>query len=117
MSTERKDPPVEHDDHPDENATYLNHETSVWSWLSTKDHKRIGVLYCASLALVFLVAGVLALFMRAELSGPEQTIMGNDTYNQVFTMHGILMVFLFLVPSIPAILGNTKLPKIGRAHV
>jgi cytochrome c oxidase, subunit I len=86
--------------------------------LSTKDHKRIGVLYCVSLATVFLVAGVLALLMRAELSGPDQTLMSNDTYNQVFTMHGILMVFLFLVPSIPAILGNFVLPlQIGAKDV
>lgn len=100
MSTTTQDAPVEHEEHHDEDTNYLNHETGIWSWLTTKDHKRIGILYCISLAVVFLVAGVLALFMRAELSAPGETIMGNDTYNQVFTMHGILMVFLFLVPSI-----------------
>ena len=118
MSTTTQDAPVEHEEHHDEDTNYLNHETGIWSWLTTKDHKRIGILYCISLALVFLVAGVLALFMRAELSAPGETIMGNNTYNQVFTMHGILMVFLFLVPSIPAILGNFVLPmQIGAKDV
>ncbi|WP_103027953.1 cytochrome c oxidase subunit I [Salinibacter altiplanensis] len=118
MSTTTQDAPVEQAGPDEEETNYLNHETSIWSWLTTKDHKRIGVLYCISLAVVFLVAGVLALLMRAELSGSGQTLMGNDTYNQVFTMHGILMVFLFLVPSIPAILGNFVLPlQIGAKDV
>jgi cytochrome c oxidase subunit 1 len=119
MSTTTHDAPVADEVGPEaEETNYLNHETSVWSWLTTKDHKRIGVLYCVSLALVFLAAGVLALLMRAELSGSGETLMGNDTYNQVFTMHGILMVFLFLVPSIPAILGNFVLPlQIGAKDV
>ncbi len=118
MSTTTQNAPVDQGEPQEEETNYLNHETSIWSWLSTKDHKRIGVLYCVSLATVFLVAGVLALLMRAELSGPDQTLMSNDTYNQVFTMHGILMVFLFLVPSIPAILGNFVLPlQIGAKDV
>ncbi|MCS3628379.1 cytochrome c oxidase subunit I [Salinibacter ruber] len=118
MSTTTQNAPVEQEEPQEEETNYLNHETSIWSWLSTKDHKRIGVLYCVSLATVFLAAGVLALLMRAELSGPDQTLMSNDTYNQVFTMHGILMVFLFLVPSIPAILGNFVLPlQIGAKDV
>ena len=118
MSTTTQNAPVEQGEPHEEETNYLNHETGIWSWLSTKDHKRIGVLYCISLAVVFFAAGVLALLMRAELSGPDQTLMGNDTYNQVFTMHGILMVFLFLVPSIPAILGNFVLPlQIGAKDV
>jgi len=121
MSTQPQTSPTEQaEDHGDhgEDVNYLNHETTIWSWLSTKDHKRIGILYCISLALVFLVAGMLAILMRLELSGPDQTIMANDTYNQVFTMHGIMMVFLFLVPSIPAILGNFVLPiQIGAKDV
>ena len=118
ISTTTQNAPVEQEEPQEEETNYLNHETSIWSWLSTKDHKRIGVLYCVSLATVFLAAGVLALLMRAELSGPDQTLMSNDTYNQVFTMHGILMVFLFLVPSIPAILGNFVLPlQIGAKDV
>lgn len=118
MSTDTHETGEGHESHHPEDENYLNHETSVWSWLSTLDHKRIGILYCVSLALVFLVAGTLALFMRLELLGPGETIMSNDTYNQVFTMHGIMMVFLFLVPSIPAILGNFVLPmQIGAKDV
>ncbi|MEF8795771.1 MAG: cytochrome c oxidase subunit I [Salinivenus sp.] len=118
MSTDAHATPstTEHD--TDEDVNYLNHETGLWSWLSTKDHKRIGILYCLSLAAVFLVAGILALFMRAELASPEPQIVSNETYNQIFTMHGIMMVFLFLVPSIPAILGNFVLPmQIGAKDV
>ena len=97
---------------------YLNHDKSIKSWLLTVDHKRIGILYGVTLAIVFLVAGVLALLVRTELASPGQTIMGPDAYNQVFSMHGIMMVFLFLVPSIPAMLGNFVLPiQIGARDV
>ena len=89
---------------------YLNHETSLWSWLSTVDHKRIGLLYGGTLVITFLLGGIMALLVRAELIAPGQTIMDANTYNQVFSMHGIIMVFLFLVPSIPAVLGNFALP-------
>ena len=93
-----------------ERPNYLNHDTSVWSWVTTLDHKRIGVMYAFTLAFVFLAAGLLALGVRTELWAPGETIMSADAYNQTFTLHGILMVFLFLVPSIPAILGNFVLP-------
>ena len=89
---------------------YLNHQKTIWSWLSTVDHKRIGVMYAVTLAIMFFIGGMLALLVRLELLMPGETIMDADTYNQVFTMHGIVMVFLFLVPSIPAILGNFVLP-------
>ena len=117
MSTSTEAAAPAHDTHgADEN--YLSYEPGLWSWLTTKDHKKIGIMYCVALALVFLVAGVLALFIRAELIAPGETIMDEDTYNQVFTMHGIMMVFLFLVPSIPAILGNFVLPlQIGAKDV
>jgi cytochrome c oxidase subunit 1 len=118
MSTETHPATAEHSEASHEEVNYLNHETSVWSWLSTKDHKRIGIMYCLALALVFLVGGLLAIAVRTELLAQGQTIMNEDTYNQVFTMHGILMVFLFLVPSIPAILGNFVLPlQIGAKDV
>jgi len=106
------------DDASQEDVNYLNHEKGLWSWLVTKDHKRIGIMYCIALAFVFLVAGLLAIAVRTELIAPGPTIMDEDAYNQVFTMHGILMVFLFLVPSIPAILGNFVLPlQIGAKDV
>ena len=97
---------------------YLNHKKTVWSWLSTVDHKRIGLMYAGTLALMFLIGGILAILVRVELLTPGDTIMGKDAYNQVFTMHGIVMVFLFLVPSIPAIMGNFALPMhLGAADV
>jgi len=110
---------AQHDDsHHGEGQNYLQYEPGIWNWLTTKDHKKIGIMYAVSLALVFLVAGVLALMVRTELVSQGETIMDADTYNQVFTMHGILMVFLFLVPSIPAILGNFVLPlQIGAKDV
>ena len=89
---------------------YLNHEKGLWSWLSTKDHKRIGILWAGTLAVIFLIAGVIALLIRMELFEPGRTLVGADTYNQLFSLHGIMMVFLFLVPAIPGILGNFVLP-------
>ena len=101
-----------------EPRTYLNHENSVWEWLTTKDHKKIGIMYLVSLAVVFLVAGLLAMAVRLELMSPDFSIMSANQYNQTFTMHGIMMVFLFIVPSIPAILGNFVLPlQIGAKDV
>lgn len=91
-------------------VNYLNHVKTVWSWMSTIDHKRIGVMYMVTLSIMFLIGGILALLVRLELMTQGQTIMGPDAYNQVFSMHGIVMVFLFLVPSIPAIFGNFILP-------
>ena len=97
---------------------YLNHDKSIKSWLTTVDHKRIGVMYGVTLALTFFIGGMLALLVRLELFTPGDTIMGKDAYNQVFTWHGIVMVFLFLVPSIPALLGNFALPMhLGAADV
>jgi cytochrome c oxidase subunit I len=89
---------------------YLNHVKTVWSWMSTIDHKRIGVMYMVTLAIMFFIGGMLALLVRLELMTQGQTIMGPDAYNQAFSMHGIVMVFLFLVPSIPAIFGNFIMP-------
>ena len=103
-------PEKEKDAAPREPVNYLNHDTSIKSWLLTKDHKRIAVLYGFTLAAVFLVAGLLALAVRMELFTVGETFMSADQYNQTFTMHGILMVFAFLVPSAPAILGNFVLP-------
>jgi cytochrome c oxidase subunit I len=93
-----------------EHHNYLNHDTSIKSWLTTVDHKRIGILYAVTLAFVFLVGGILAMLVRIELFSPDEVIMGPDAYNQVFTLHGILMIFGFLVPSVPAVLGNFVLP-------
>ena len=86
----------------------------AWEWFKlwalTVDHKRIGMMYLVAVSVFFSVAGLLALGIRTELFTVGETIMGPDTYNRVFTMHGLIMVFLFIIPSIPATMGNFLLP-------
>jgi len=89
---------------------YLNADYGVKSWLLTKDHKRIALLYLASVSLFFLLGGLMAVFIRLELATPVGDFVQPDTYNRLFTMHGILMVFFFLIPSVPAVLGNFLIP-------
>ncbi|MFQ5568828.1 MAG: cytochrome c oxidase subunit I [Rhodothermales bacterium] len=89
---------------------YLNHERGLWSWLTTIDHKRIGVMYAVAIATFFLVGGLLAMLVRLELFSPGETLMGRDVYNQVFTLHAVIMIFLFIIPGIPAVLGNFVMP-------
>lgn len=93
---------------PGEN--YLNSPKGIKSWLTTIDHKRIGVMYLWSILFFFFIGGMLALLLRIELLTPKQTIMTAEQYNQVFTLHGAIMVFLFIIPSVPAALGNFVLP-------
>ncbi|MCC5913244.1 MAG: cytochrome c oxidase subunit I [Balneolaceae bacterium] len=97
---------------PEENPEkhYLNQEKGLWAWLTTVDHKKIGLMYLASIAFFFFIGGVLALLLRTELLTPAQTFIDADVYNQVFTLHGAIMIFFFLVPSVPAALGNFILP-------
>ena len=95
---------------PDSELNYLNAERGLWSWLTTVDHKRIGVLYIISILFMFFLGGMAAIVLRIELLTPERTIMSADTYNKAFTLHGAIMTFLVLVPSIPATLGNFVLP-------
>jgi cytochrome c oxidase subunit 1 len=90
--------------------TYLNHEYGIKSWLLTKDHKRIGLLYLVVVTLAFMLGGVFAAGIRAELTTPAGDLWSSDTYNKLFTMHGIAMVFFVLIPAVPAILGNFVLP-------
>src|SRR5699024_4918029 len=89
---------------------YLKHERGWKSWAFTLDHKRIGIMYLVAVLLSFLAGGILALVIRTELLTAGETIIKADTYNMVFTLHGAIMVFLFIVPSIPAALGNFILP-------
>ncbi|MCA9557807.1 MAG: cbb3-type cytochrome c oxidase subunit I, partial [Myxococcales bacterium] len=91
-------------------TNYLQAKKGLMSWLYTVDHKRIGVMYLASVLSTFLLGGVMALLVRAELFTAGETIMGADTYNRVFTLHGLVMVFLFIIPAIPAAMGNFVLP-------
>ena len=89
---------------------YLNVAYGVRSWLFTTDHKRIGLLYMVSLTLMFFVGGLMAVLMRLELLTPPGDLVTSATYNKLFTMHGVIMVWFFLIPSIPAVLGNFILP-------
>lgn len=89
---------------------YLNAGHTLRSWLLTTDHKRIGILYLLSITAFFFIGGAAAVLMRLELMTPAGDIVGNETYNRLFTMHGVVMVFFFLIPSIPATLGNFLLP-------
>ena len=89
---------------------YLNADYGVKSWLLTKDHKRIALLYLGSITLMFFVGGALAVLMRLHLIDPAGGLVQPDTYNKLFTMHGTIMIFFFLIPSIPAVLGNFLVP-------
>ncbi len=89
---------------------YLTSETSVSSWLLTTDHKRIGLLYMFSITAFFFIGGIAATLMRLELATPRGDLLRSDMYNRMFTLHGVIMVFFFMIPSIPATLGNFFLP-------
>ena len=89
---------------------YLNNGHGLASWLLTKDHKRIALLYLASITGFFFLGGLFAFMIRLELLTPAGDVMSSDTYNKMFTMHGVVMVFFFLIPSIPAVLGNFLIP-------
>jgi cytochrome c oxidase subunit 1 len=93
-----------------EHVDYLHESKGLKSWLFTLDHKRIGVMYLFTTMAFFIMGGIFALLIRLEHWGPTQTIMGPDTYNKVFTLHGAIMVFMVIVPSIPAAIGNFMLP-------
>ncbi len=98
---ERARPPEEH---------YLNAGHGWKSWLLTTDHKRIGLLYLISITVFFAIGGLYATLIRLELLTPQADLMQPDTYNRLFTMHGVMMIFFFLLPSIPAVLGNFLIP-------
>jgi cytochrome c oxidase subunit 1 len=91
-------------------ADYLNVHYGIRSWLLTQDHKRIALLYLASITLMFFIGGAFAVVLRLELATPKGDLVPADTYNKLFTMHGIVMLFFFLIPSIPATLGNFLVP-------
>ena len=93
-----------------EDRNYLNADYSVWSWFFTTDHKRIAILYLITVTIFFLIGGVAAVLFRLELMTPQEDLVISETYNKLFTLHGIIMVFFFLIPSIPAILGNFLVP-------
>jgi cytochrome c oxidase subunit 1 len=95
---------------PATGRNYFNEEYGALSWLLTRDHKRIAILYLFSVTLMFLIGGFFAVMMRVELLTPEGDVLTSDTYNKFFTMHGVVMIFFFLIPVIPSVLGNFILP-------
>ena len=89
---------------------YLSNGHGLKSWLLTKDHKRIAVLYLISISLFFFLGSLFAVGIRLELTTPQGDLFQPDTYNKFFTLHGVIMVFFFLIPSVPAVLGNFLIP-------
>src|ERR1700759_4643488 len=89
---------------------YINAEQGLMSWLLTGDHKRIAMLYLISITVFFFIGGAFAGLIRLELLTPQPDLTASDTYNKMFSMHGIVMGFLFLVPSVPATIGNFLIP-------
>ena len=94
----------------EEKESYLSAGQTVGSWLLTTDHKRIGILYLISILFFFVIASVAAALMRLELLTPPGDLVLSDTYNKLFTIHGVVMVWFFLIPSIPTVLGNFVIP-------
>src|SRR3954467_1759214 len=90
--------------------SYLSGDNTLKSWLLTRDHKRIAILYVLTITFFFFVGGIAAFVFRFELMHPKGIFLENETYNRLFTLHGIVMVFLFLIPAIPATLGNFLIP-------
>jgi cytochrome c oxidase subunit 1 len=97
--------------------SYLNSEYGLKSWLLTGDHKRIAMLYLISITFFFFIGGAFAGLIRLELLTPQPDLVASDTYNKLFTMHGVIMIFLFLVPSVPATIGNFVIPIMVGARI
>jgi len=95
---------------------YLNVDFGIRSWLLTKDHKRIAWLYLGSITLFFVLGGLFAVLIRLELLTPAGDLVQSENYNKLFTMHGAIMIFFFLIPSIPAVLGNFLVPMMVGAR-
>jgi cytochrome c oxidase subunit 1 len=89
---------------------YLNAAYGLKSWLFTRDHKRIALLYLVSVSVFFALGGLMAVLIRMELATPDGDLFQPDVYNRLFTMHGVLMIFFFLIPGVPAVLGNFLIP-------
>ena len=97
-------------------ANYLNNDYGLKSWLLTQDHKRIAILYLLTTLFFFVIGGAAAALIRLELLTPVGDLVSSDTYNKLFSIHGIIMVFFFLVPIAPAVFGNFLIPlMIGAA--
>src|ERR671926_531241 len=97
-------------------TSYLTSEHTIRSWLLTTDHKRIALLFFASITFFFFIGGFAATLIRLHLVTPQGDLLQPDVYNRMFTMHGIVMVWFFLIPSIPTTLGNFLVPLMIGAH-
>ncbi|HRF58511.1 MAG TPA: cbb3-type cytochrome c oxidase subunit I [Fimbriimonadaceae bacterium] len=95
---------------PEERTNYLNKSHTIKSWLLTGDHKRIAILYLISVSFFFFLGSLAASMIRLELTSPTGTMMSSEAYNKMFTAHGVIMIFFFLIPAIPAVLGNFLIP-------
>jgi len=95
---------------------YLNADYRARSWLLTLDHKRIAILYLLSITALFFIGGGAAVLFRLDLMTPQGDLLLSETYNKLFTIHGVIMVWFFLIPSIPAVLGNFVLPMMVGAR-
>src|ERR1700740_1893444 len=93
-----------------EERNYLTEDNRLRSWFFTTDHKRVAILYFVSITLFFFIGGAAATVIRLELIEPQGHLVTSDVYNRLFTMHGVVMVWFFLIPSIPATLGNFLVP-------
>jgi cytochrome c oxidase subunit 1 len=91
-------------------TNYINEEKGLWSWLTTLDHKRIALMYFYTIMAFFLLGGLFAVLLRLELITPEPLFLSSDNYNRVMTYHGAIMVFMVIVPGVPALLGNFVMP-------
>ena len=94
----------------EQEKNYLTADYRLRSWFFTTDHKRIAILFFAGITLFFFIGGAAATMMRLELATPQGDLVSSDVYNRLFTMHGIVMVWFFLIPSIPSTLGNFLVP-------
>ncbi|MGA8072346.1 MAG: cbb3-type cytochrome c oxidase subunit I, partial [Candidatus Acidiferrales bacterium] len=110
MSTAVLEAPVESRVH------YLNSNYGIKSWLLTTDHKRIALLYLGSITFMFFIGGAAAVLIRLHLIEPTGALVQPATYNKLFTIHGVVMIFFFLIPSIPAVLGNFLVPMMVGAR-
>jgi cytochrome c oxidase subunit 1 len=99
-----------------EELDYIRSKAGVMSWVLTLDHKRIALLYLGTVSLTLFLGGVFAMLLRLELLTPEHTFMDAMTYNRMFTLHGVTMVFFFMIPAIPGVFGNFFLPIMIGAH-
>jgi cytochrome c oxidase subunit 1 len=91
-------------------ASYLEGDMSIRAWLTTRDHKRIAIMFAIAITAFFFIGGAAATLIRIELATPAGDLVSAETYNKLFTMHGVVMVWFFLIPSIPATLGNFLVP-------